>query len=67
MSRPWASGYKGCPCRDCDRRLVGCHGLCPEYQAWKRETERIKDEKREESVELPRKMRRHIWRMMLRR
>ena len=47
--------------------MVGCHGLCPEYQQWKRDYEQIKAETREESIELPRKTRRHIWRMMLRR
>ena len=26
-----------CPCRECARREIGCHGKCEEYGAWKAE------------------------------
>lgn len=55
------------PCNGCDRRLVGCHGLCPEYKAWKTEREKQKEAQREETPELSRSMKKHIWRRMLRR
>lgn len=54
-----------CPCKGCERRLVGCHGICPDYGAWKRERDRITEENREISHELSRSMKRHIWRKML--
>lgn len=31
-----------CPCKDCDRRTVTCHGMCREYQDWKKEEEKKK-------------------------
>lgn len=24
-----------CPCRECKDRVVGCHGTCERYKAWK--------------------------------
>lgn len=32
-------GYSDCPCKGCDRRTVTCHGVCREYQDWKKEVE----------------------------
>ena len=29
-----------CPCKDCFRRTVTCHGFCKEYKAWKAEADR---------------------------
>lgn len=29
------------PCRDCRRRTVTCHGVCQEYQEFRKEQERI--------------------------
>lgn len=23
-----------CPCKDCDKRTVECHGKCKEYKEW---------------------------------
>ena len=28
-----------CPCKGCDHRKLGCHGICKDYQAWKKEDE----------------------------
>lgn len=25
------------PCKDCEERQLGCHDICPKYQAFKRE------------------------------
>ena len=26
-----------CPCKNCDRRKIGCHARCEPYQAWAKE------------------------------
>ena len=57
--------YKGCPCKGCDIRLIGCHGLCPNYQKWKRELEKRRAASKEETPELSQKMKKHIWRKMM--
>lgn len=41
-------GYKDCPCRGCQRREIGCHGKCEEYQTWSREKTKEREELREE-------------------
>ena len=28
-----------CPCRGCDRRTITCHGVCKDYQTWKKYNE----------------------------
>ena len=55
------------PCKDCDRRLVGCHTICREYQDWVKQREESKAANRKESPELCRKVRKQIWKGMLRR
>lgn len=30
------------PCKDCDRRALGCHDHCEEYKEFRAEIERIK-------------------------
>ena len=36
-----------CPCKECDRRTVTCHGVCEGYQEWKKsEAVRIEAERR---------------------
>ena len=55
-----------CPCKGCDRRLIGCHGLCHEYREWRTEREKHR-ERPEDKPEFPRKMKIHIWRKMLHR
>lgn len=50
----------GCPCKGCEIRLIGCHGICPNYQAWKRKME-SKKEKPEERPEYSREMIKYIW------
>ena len=39
MSWRWNGGVNtmDCPCRECARREIGCHGKCEEYGAWKAE------------------------------
>ena len=34
--------YGSPPCRDCERREMGCHGKCSMYQEWQRKNEEIK-------------------------
>lgn len=55
-----------CPCNGCDRRLVGCHGLCKDYQSWKEAYEAGK-EKPHETPEFPRSVLRYLWKKMRRR
>lgn len=31
------------PCKGCEKRVVGCHGKCKEYQAWTKNSVEIKD------------------------
>lgn len=26
---------KECPCKDCKRRMIGCHAGCEDYKAWR--------------------------------
>lgn len=40
--------YGKAPCKGCVRRSCGCHGVCPEYLAYKSEIERIRAQKRRE-------------------
>lgn len=34
---PWAFNYDPhkCPCKECDKRTVGCHAVCEEYKAFR--------------------------------
>lgn len=32
-----------CPCVDCKRRELGCHGKCEAYTAWKQKEQARKD------------------------
>ena len=34
------------PCKGCEERHTACWDRCPEYKAWKEESERIKKAKR---------------------
>ena len=33
----------GCQCKGCERRTVTCHGVCREYQNWKKKQEVLKE------------------------
>ena len=58
------------PCTDCERRRIGCHTICPEYAAWKRERDAANDARAREQErwpELPRNVLRRIWREMRRK
>ena len=55
------------PCNGCESRLVGCHTFCKDYQEWKKEYQAAKDAKRSEVPELCRRMKKLLWRRMLRR
>ena len=38
-----SKAYKDvCPCKDCNKRTVECHGNCKEYKDWKKEGIEIK-------------------------
>ena len=52
-----------CPCNGCERRIVGCHGLCNEYKDWKKDYEAGK-EKPKETPEFPRSVLRYLWKRM---
>lgn len=41
------------PCRDCDRRHIGCHTICTEYKAWRREQDKIIEAKAKEEAAKP--------------
>ena len=60
----WLTVDRKCPCKGCDRRLVGCHSLCAEYKDWRLELDK-QNAKKPPSHELSRSMKRHIWRKML--
>lgn len=37
---------KNCPCMDCPKRELGCHGKCPAYATFKAEVEEIRERER---------------------
>lgn len=39
------NGDKGCTCRDCDKRELGCHSTCQEYIEYKKRTEEYKNKR----------------------
>ena len=51
------------PCKNCARRHPGCHVKCEEYNAWRLDNEKIKDEKEKyrEKKEWTYKMIRRHW------
>lgn len=36
-----------CPCRDCDKRTIGCHSKCEQYKEWAKENEKLRTERYE--------------------
>lgn len=38
-----------CPCKDCERREVGCHGVCGLYNIWCTEHRKEVDRRAKES------------------
>lgn len=34
--------YDICPCKGCDKRVVGCHAKCIAYKEWKNNSVEIK-------------------------
>lgn len=36
------------PCKECNSRAIGCHGLCEKYAEWKGQHEDIKKEDRQD-------------------
>lgn len=60
----WMVADRKCPCKGCDRRLIGCHGLCPDYREWKKNLDE-ENASKPPVHELSRSMKRHIWRKML--
>ena len=53
-----------CPCKDCKRREVGCHGKCEDYKCWKAEVDE-QSKRREAAKQVNRMMSnkamRRIW------
>lgn len=46
MSNLTLRAYGYAPCKDCSKRSIGCHGVCPEYLRYLKENENIKAKKR---------------------
>lgn len=40
-----------CPCKDCDRRKLGCHGFCKEYKEWQKWNDEKNEKRRKEMNE----------------
>jgi len=45
----------GCPCKECGKREIGCHGQCGEYREWRaqhdeRREARFKERKQKDTV-----------------
>ena len=62
-------GFKNtAPCRNCHRRTVTCHGVCKEYQEFRKEQERINAERyaEQETYVRNKKSEREYWRKMKR-
>lgn len=58
------------PCKDCERRHVGCHTICTEYKVYRENQNRILDERNQENIsrpDIPRKLKKHIWKELKRR
>jgi hypothetical protein len=36
---------RGCPCKNCLERELGCHGTCADYKRWAKENEKAKHKK----------------------
>ena len=41
-----------CPCKDCQRRTLTCHGVCKEYHKWKQEREQANARREAENEKL---------------
>jgi len=39
-----------CPCKDCEKRVVGCHASCGDYKSWKGEQDKRREQKYKENV-----------------
>ena len=38
-----------CPCRDCEKRNIGCHSKCSLYKEWAKENEKLRKERYEKT------------------
>lgn len=38
-----------CPCKDCDRREVGCHGGCEGYKEWAKQNDERNEKRRSQN------------------
>ena len=36
------------PCKDCEKRFIGCHAVCESYIAWQALNEELKEARRKE-------------------
>lgn len=43
-----------CPCKDCDKRYIGCHGKCSQYKEWRqnytKQNEDIRHERHQKGI-----------------
>ena len=37
-----------CPCKNCEKREVHCHGKCAEYKEWKVENDQLREKERKD-------------------
>lgn len=42
------SNSRGCPCKDCEKRTLTCHGFCEAYAEWKKAEAAIKEAREKE-------------------
>ena len=45
QTRKW--GERNAPCKGCADRVVGCHGKCDRYAAFKAQNDKERDQRRE--------------------
>lgn len=56
-----------CPCKQCEKRHVGCHSACQAYQDWKKAlalAAEVKQAKKRSDPDIGDQMVRKMWRRM---
>ena len=58
------------PCKGCTfetGRYVGCHSNCEKHKEWKKKCDEVRDIRLKKALstpEIPRQMKKHVWRTM---
>jgi hypothetical protein len=53
------------PCKGCEKRLIGCHALCPEFREFRKKLEEQKTRETEELPILSEQKKKYLFRRML--